>query len=176
MRLLHKVCLICFVFGTLSSFSSALAETSALLKLIPNDNEIAGWSRDGKAFIALEKGALFDFINGGAPFYIERGVVEAVFQDYIRKDLNLSLEIYRTKDAENTKKIYADIYVEDPEILNDVGTAGRFVGNLVGVYMIEYYEQSFFVRLIITEKSAASKKAIFKFAWIVSEKIHKHKL
>ena len=162
----------CCVFGLISFCSPALAGESSLLNCIPNNDEVPGWIRDGEAYIAINEGALFNFINGGAPFYLERGVVEAGFQDFIQNDLSLELEIYRTKNEESTKRLYDDIYVENPRLLKDMGTAGRFAASLVGVYMVEYWQQSFFVRLTISEKSAASKETILKFARVVSKKIH----
>ncbi len=150
---------------------AVLAAESELLKLVPDDNDISGWLRDGETYIATDEESLAGFINGAAPFYIEHGAVEVVFQDYAKEGVYLTLEIYRMKDEEKAKQLYADISAENPETLEKIGTEGRFVGGLIGAYLVEYWQKSFFIRLTITEKSASSKGAILTFARTVSEKI-----
>lgn len=147
------------------------ATETELLKFIPQDEEVAGWIHDGEAYVATDEASLAGFINGAAPFYIERGAVEVVFQDYANQDVYLTVEIYRMKDEESAKHLYAEITSEDPETLEDVGTEGRFVSGLVGAYLIEYWQKYLFIRLTITDKSPESKKAMLNFATIVSEKI-----
>ena len=158
-----------FMFITLAH--SALAAESELLKLVPTDDEIAGWLLDGETYVATDEESLSACINGAAPFYIEHGAVEVVFQDYAKEDIYLTLEIYRMKDEKKAKQLYADIDSENPEKLEKAGTEGRFVGGLIGAYLVEYWQKSFFIRLTITEKSATSKETILTFAKTVSEKI-----
>ncbi len=160
-----------FTLGFFTSFSSALAEETVLLQCIPKDDEVAEWVRQGKPYIAIDEETLFAFINGAAPFYIEHGAVEVGFQDYEQNDFHLTLEVYRMKDEESALLLYDDIYAENPKPLKDIGTAGRFLGSLIGLYLIEYRQQSFFVRLTISTKSEASKEKILTFAKTVSEKI-----
>jgi hypothetical protein len=149
----------------------SLAAESELLKLVPVDNDISGWIHDDETYIATDEESLAGFINGAAPFYIEHGTVEVLFQDYAKEDVYLTLEIYRMKDEEKAKQLYAEIDSENPETLEKIGTEGRFVGGLIGAYLVEYWQKSFFIRLTITEKSTSSKEAILTFAKTVSEKI-----
>ena len=149
----------------------SLADETELLKFIPQDEEVAGWIRDGETYVATDETSLAGFIDGAAPFYIERGAVEVVFQDYAHQDVYLTVEIYRMKNEESAKHLYTEITSEDPETLEDVGTEGRFVSGLVGAYLIEYWQKSLFIRLTITDKSPQSKEAMLKFATIISEKI-----
>ena len=152
--------------------SALTAESeSELLKLVPADDEIAGWLLDGETYVATDEQSLSEFINGAAPFYIEHGAVEVVFQDYAKEDVYLTLEIYRMKDEKKAKQLYADIDSENPEKLEKAGKEGRFVGGLIGAFLVEYWQKSFFIRLTITEKSATSKETILTFAKTVSEKI-----
>lgn len=150
---------------------AAMAVESKLLPIVPNDDDISGWIRDGESYIATDEQSLSEFIDGAAAFYIEHGAVEVVFQDYAKEDVYLTLEIYHMKDEEKAKQLYADIDSEDPEILEEIGTEGRFVGGLIGAYLVEYWQKSFFIRLTITEKSTISKEVILTFAKIISEKI-----
>lgn len=149
----------------------AVAAESELFSLIPKDDGVLGWIRDDEPYLATDEQSLSEFINGAAPFYIEHGAVEVVFQDYAKEDVYLTLEIYRMKDDEKAKELYADIDSENPEPLEEIGTEGRFVGGLIGAYLVEYWQKSFFIRLTITEKSATSKEVILTFANTVSEKI-----
>jgi hypothetical protein len=162
-----------FTLGFFTSFSSVLAEETVLSKCIPKDDEVTGWVRQGKPYIAIDEETLFAFINGAAPFYIKHGTVEVGFQDYAQKDFHLTLEVYRMKDEESAIQLYGDIYAENPKPLINIGSAGRLIENLIGLYLIEYQRQSFFVRLTISKKSEASKEKILTFARIVSEKIDK---
>ena len=150
---------------------SALAAESELLKLVPKDDDISGWIRDGETYVATDEASLAEFINGAAPFYIERGAVEVGFQDYVKEDVYLTLEIYRMKDEKSARQLYTEIDSENPEKLEKIGTEGRFVSGLIGAYLIEYWQKSFFIRLTITQKSATSKEAVLTFAKTVSEKI-----
>jgi hypothetical protein len=149
----------------------AVAVESKILQIVPNDDDISDWIRDGESYIATDEQSLSEFINGAAPFYIEHGALEVIFQDYAKEDVYLTLEIYRMKDEEKAKQLYADIDSEDPEILEEIGTEGRFVGGLIGAYLVEYWQKSFFIRLTITEKSVTSKEVILTFAMLVSKKI-----
>lgn len=152
---------------------SALAADTELLKLIPHNDEIAGWMRDGETAIATDEESLSGLINGAAPFYIDHGAVEVIFQDYVQDDVFLTLEIYRMDLQEQAKQLYTDIQAEDPEALEEIGTEGRLVSGLIGAYLLEYWQKSFFIRLTITEKSQQSKEAILNLAKSVSKKIKK---
>ena len=161
--------------GIVMMMQICLQAESLLPDLVPDDEDIAGWSRDGETAIATDLDSLSGLINGAAPFYIERGAVEVLFQDYMKDDVFLTLEIYRTDTQEQAKRLYTEIQVENPEALKNVGTEGRLVSGLIGAYLLEYRQKSFFVRLTIADKSQQSKEAIINFAKSISEKIQKMK-
>lgn len=161
----------CALFLLIFPLHSGFAAESKLLKLVPEDAVIPEWVRDDEPYLATDEASLAEWINGAAPFYIQHGAVEVVFQDYVKEDIYLSLEIYHMDSEEHAKLLYADIDSENPEHLKKIGTEGRFVSGLVGAYLVEYWQKSFFVRLTITEKSTQSKETIVKFAKTVSEKI-----
>ncbi len=153
--------------------SALAASDSEILKLVPNDDELADWIRDGETALATDEESLSGLINGAAPFYIEHGAAEIIFQDYIKGDVWLTLEIYRMKTEEQAKRLYAEINVENPETLKATGTEGRLVSGLIGVYLLESWQKTFFIRLTITDKSQQSKETILNFAKTVSKKIKK---
>lgn len=142
-------------------------------QLFPESGAIPGWTRDGEVYVATDEASLAEFINGAAPFYIEHGAVEVGFQDYVKEDVFLTVEIYRMKDEEHARRLYADIHAEDPEPVADMQGEGRFVGGLIGVYLVEYWQRPYFIRLTVADKSAVSKEAIVRFAGMVSENIEK---
>ena len=164
-----------FLYGVLSfvliiSVPVALAEE--MLNIVPQDDDISGWLRDGETAIATDLDSLTGLINGAAPFYLERGAVEVIFQDYAKDDVYLTLEIYRMDQQANAKRLYTEIEAEEPEELERIGTEGRLVSGLIGTYLVEYWQKTFFLRLTITEKSQQSKETILNFAKLVSEKMN----
>lgn len=169
-RILTRRQALCVLWLLMFAYS-ALAADTGLLKFVPNDDEISEWIHDGETAVATDEESLSGFIDGAAPFYIDHGAVEVVFQDYAKDDVYLTLEIYRMNTQEQAKGLYADIEAENPEALEDIGTAGRLVSGLIGAYLLEYWQKTFFIRLTITDKSQQSKEAILDFAKTVSQKM-----
>jgi hypothetical protein len=69
------------------------APSPDITALLPADGSPDGWSRPGSP-ILYEGGALFDYINGGADAYYNRGFERLAAQLYSRGDLEIQLEIY----------------------------------------------------------------------------------
>ena len=165
---------VAWVVGLLLALAaSAASADSALLDSVPADDQIAGWLRDGETFRATSEAELTEWINGAAPFYIEHGVVEAVFQDYVNpEDVFLTLELYRLEDAAHAETLYADVSADQSEPVQDLGAESRFVGDLIGAYLIEFWQQTYFVRLTIVAKTPSAKDAILEFARVVSDALN----
>lgn len=157
--------LLSFVLTLGMIFSSLHAAESILLPLLPEDNTVSGWIRDGEPMLATDLDSLTMLINGAAPFYLEHGVVEVLFQDYINdNDVFLTLEIYRTETEDQARDVYTNIEVENPETLEELGQEARLLGDLIGAYVFEFRQKTCFVRLTIAEKSEQSQKTIVDFA------------
>ena len=160
---------LCFL---LIPFSVVHAGGAAILDLLPENDDISGWLRDGDPILATDMDSLAMLINGAAPFYLERGVVEALFQDYINHDdLFLTLEIYRMPTQEQARQLYADIEADKPEQLEQIGNEARLMSGVIDAYLLEFWQKTFFIRLTIDEKSAYSKEVIVNFANHVSGQI-----
>ncbi|MBD3306225.1 hypothetical protein GF339_07535 [candidate division KSB3 bacterium] len=167
-----KYCISCLLVGLLMlNAAPVLAENEKVLSLIPEDDEIAGWLRDGEAAIATDLDSLTGLINGAAPFYIDHGTQIALFQDYIKDDVYLMLEMYQVDTPQHAQQVYAESYSDESQPLERIGTEGRIVGGLIGVYLVEYWQKTFFVRLTISDKSQHSKEAVVTFAQFISENI-----
>ncbi len=149
-------------------FTLLYASEKQLTVLTPNN--VIGWELD-ETYIASNADSLMARINGGAPFYLDRGSKEVLFQEYTKGRQYVSLELYRMSDRKSAKILYHDINEIKPEPLTNIGTEGRFDGSLVGNYLVEFHNKNFFIRLMISQKSPASKKTILKFASIISGKI-----
>ncbi len=158
-----------FLLLILASNSLAASEKE-MMTLTPLDNEVTGWELE-ETYFAGDAESLMARINGGGPFYVDRGSKEVLFQEYYKGSQYVSLEVYRMADKASAKKLYADINAIRPEPLKDLGDEARFDGSLIGSYLVEFRNREFFVRLMISQKSTLSKKVIFKFAKAVSGKI-----
>jgi hypothetical protein len=111
-------------------------------------------------------------INGAAPFYIDHGTEEVVFQEYLKGEAYLSLEIFRLVSLEKAKQLFNDIDTLKPKPLQGIGSEGRFIEGLIGAYLVEFRQNSFFIRLTISQKTAESKKVILAFARKISNNIY----
>ncbi len=69
------------------------APTPDITALLPEDGTPEGWSRSGSPSL-FEGGALFDYINGGADAYYDRGFERLVAQLYESGGIEIQLEIY----------------------------------------------------------------------------------
>ena len=127
---------------------------------------VEGWETDGETAVVNNESELARLINGGAVYFIERGVKKAAFQDYksSRKDVYLNLELYEAGNAKQAEKIQNGYFVEQPVILSDIGRNVRLANKLLGVYFIDFYLGKYYSRLTITEKTDQSKKEIIRFA------------
>ncbi len=146
------------------------ASESELTRLTPQDNGVEGWKLDD-VYFASDADTLMARINGAGPFYLKRGSQEVLFQEYGQGSQYVSLEVYRMADKMSAIRLYSDVKAMKPEPLNDLGDEGRFDPSLIGSYLIEFRSKSYFVRLMISQKSAASKQTILEFARAIAGKI-----
>jgi hypothetical protein len=151
------------------------SKKSILVSVLPNDDEIAGWKRDEPPFLAGGFEDLAKMMDGGAPFYIDRGVVESVFQDYVNKEntIRLNIELHQTANAEKTKRLYHDIYAESPSPLHKLGNEARRLPKLIGAYSIQFWKGPVYVSLTITDKSLQSQAALLAFAEAIAHNLPK---
>ncbi len=151
-----------------------LAAKRDLEKLTPLNNDVAGWVID-EIYYAGDAESLMARINGGAPFYLEHGTREVLFQEYSNGKSYLSIELYKTESRESAGRLYANVHAATPEHLDGLGDMGRFDGSLVGSDLVEFQHKNYFVRLMISQ-GTNSKMTILKFARAISAKIDKQQL
>ena len=166
--------IICF---TIFSFFIALslpADQSKLARLFPKEIEAKGWVLEEKPLITFDENSLSMVINGAAPQYIKLGTKRAAFVNYVKKGVYMMLEIYETGSNKNAKTIYKEFEPVNSKVLNVLGEQGRFTSGLGGIYMAEYFQERFYVRISIMQKSEEAKKAILECAGNISDKIIKN--
>jgi len=124
-------------------------------ELLPRDNDISGWMREGMPIEATNYNELYDVINGGAQKYIDNGFVSAAFQDYKNTaGLSLQLAIYEHANEANVDALYEDLMPPATQPLIIEGIAkGRIDESALMAYTIEFQKGKFFVQIIINEKS-----------------------
>lgn len=135
--------------------------------------EIQGWEKDGEAVTCHGLDELINAINGGAPFYTDRGVTTVVFQDYatLENASLIKLEIYQLSEETQAATLYKDVYVEEPEILTDIGKQARLAPKLIGTYSVDFHKGDIYVRVTITAKDETAKATIIKVASDIAAKI-----
>lgn len=78
-----------------------------LLRLLPLEKDLKGWTLDGEPQTA-EGMALFELINGGAEEYVKEGFRRAVTATYKNKEgKRINLDLYEMLSPESAKRIYA---------------------------------------------------------------------
>ena len=76
--------------------------------LLPADGTPHGWSRSGEASL-YEGGALFEYVNGGADAYHDRGFERLLAQAYAMGDAEVQLEIYDMGSPTGARAIFDKI-------------------------------------------------------------------
>ena len=141
--------------------------------MVPKDNEISGWLRDGEMIYCEDLVCLASLIDGAAPYYIESGAAKIIFQDFENSSENIraSLEIYQTKNRSQAQALYMGASAISPVAIERLGESGRIDQGLIGSYRVETYKKNFFIRLVTMDKSEPSKEKIIVFAKKIVSKI-----
>ena len=81
----------------------------SLSTFFPEDGEIPGWRADEPVFVALDLADLTSRINGGAPYYIDRGVVDSAFCTYVSDGGSLlEVQVYRAGVEKQARDLYEE--------------------------------------------------------------------
>ncbi len=145
--------------------------------LLPKDNEISGWTKSGQLRTASTPDELTAIINGEAVPYINNNFKEAVFQNYQGiiggNNVTLEVRIFDMRDTINARKVYKDVAngQETPWVNNHPGVEARIDESGLFSYAIDFWEDKFFVRTVIQEKSSASLDIAKTFSLNISAAI-----
>jgi hypothetical protein len=156
-------------------------QTVEVVDLIPQDNEISGWVRDGDMDVAENETQLYALINGEGVVYVDNGFVKSAFQDYqgeVTGNLrSIRLRIFDMGNTTNASAVYHDSRIENGNETpwNEAGHAGteaRYDENLLFDYRLDFWENRFYVEIVIYgEKTPQGLNITKLFALNVSEAI-----
>jgi hypothetical protein len=142
----------------------------SLLSAIPKDGELTGWIRDGAPTLCFDESSLSENINGAAPYYLERGAIAVLFQYFIGPTAgqDVRIEIYRMRDESSARGLYAEITKDRPaskkEEIKEIGQGRHLDQALLGVYLLEFYEGPFFMRIEGRGEGSQAKRTVIEFA------------
>jgi len=140
--------------------------TNSLLALLPENNAVSSWSRDGEPRF-FGPGNLWEYINGAADGYLMYGFEEVVTADFtLGADGSQSIiDIYDMGGQVNAFGIYAQERNPDSQF-TEIGIEGY-----VGGTALNFWAGSYYVKVTVFEESDSLMQEMIKLASAVSRKI-----
>jgi len=148
-----------------------------ILNLLPVDNEISGWTREGEPEIAENPTQLFELIDGEGQVYVDHGFVKSVFQNYTGDisgtTVRLRLRIFDMGGSTSAKNVYDALTTgsETPWTDDNAGLEARIDESPLFAYKLDFWDSKFYVSIVIENKSDAALAVAKLFALNVSEAI-----
>ncbi|MDH7499128.1 MAG: hypothetical protein QHH30_01920 [candidate division NC10 bacterium] len=149
----------------------------ALLSLIPRDKEMEGWERDGPTALCHDEESLSEYIDGAAPYYLERGAVAVLFQYYQRPASGgeIKVEIYQMREDDLARLLFQEMEKgkspSQGRELRGLGEDRHLEQALQAVWILEFYQGPFFVRLEGRGEGNETQKALLAFGSHLSHSI-----
>jgi hypothetical protein len=158
--------IICLFICCLSAFAADKhCIGKSLANLLPGNDELTGWLRDGEAEAAVGED-LYLLINGGAEIYQEYGFKRAIFQRYTNGKLSaLNLEIYEMNSSPAAYGIYTFKTGNEGRAIN-IGREGWLES-----YFLNFWKGKFLVTITALTPGTEMKEHISKMAEVVASKI-----
>jgi hypothetical protein len=91
--------------GILTFSCSQDGRVEDILALLPEAGEINEWKRISDPLI-YEGEELYDYINGGAEVFLERGFLRVLVQEFQKGQKQIILEIYEMSSTEAAREIF----------------------------------------------------------------------
>ena len=146
------------------SLSILAAPSSAITALPPGDGTPDGWSRSGEASL-YEGGALFEYVNGGADAYHDRGFERLVAQLYSMGDAEVQLEIYDMGSPAGARAIFEEI-TTGMDTTNKLGE-----GSTRDSYQISFHQGRYYVSVMAFSSGGETEDAMAAIARSVDSAI-----
>jgi len=144
------------------------------LLLLPKNDEIEEWKREGENLTAPNPTDLFKIINGGASLYVKYGFQSYCGQTYKNsKDVELEVSVFDQGNPQNARQLYQDpLVVPKPgRVLENLGDEARVDERGLFHYGIEFIIDRYFVRIIIQDKTSGGLNTAILFSRFISQKI-----
>jgi hypothetical protein len=168
-----------FLITSLTCTQEQEQQTIDVLDLIPQDNEISGWVRDGNMEVAENETQLYALIDGEGDVFIDHGFVKCAFQSFqgqvVGNPRSIDLRIFDMGNASNAQEVYHDNRLETGSEVPwvEVGHAGTEarIEYLSGFHIIEFREDRFYVDIVINDDTQEALNIAQLFALNVSDAI-----
>ena len=125
--------------------------------LMPDDNEIPGWVKDGPPQTAETPEELYGLIDGAAPIYIDNGFVEAVFQDYVGdiagQQSELNARVFDQGTPDGAQAVYELTATGLETDWDGAGEEARINYTLPFNFALDFWRNRFFVHLVINREA-----------------------
>ncbi len=140
------------------------APSPEITHLVPRDGTPEGWSRSGDPSL-YEGGELFEYINGGADAYHDRGFERLAAQLFSKGDLEVQLEIYDMGSPEGAAAIFT-------ENVTGIDTTTDFGKNSIrDEYQISFYRDRYYVSVLAYSSGEETVEAMATIARSVDSAI-----
>ena len=145
---------------------SLSSEDAQLKSLLPESNEVAGWTR-GDEVRFFDADTLYEFINGAAENFLIYGFEKVVTADYdnAEQPSPIVVEIYQMEDPRNTFGIYASERNPD-STFKPIGAEGY-----VGRTALSFWAGKYYVKMTVFQESEPLQQEMEKLADAISRKI-----
>ncbi|MDR0843065.1 MAG: hypothetical protein LBP68_06575, partial [Acidobacteriota bacterium] len=142
------------------------AEDEALKALLPESEEVAGWSR-GEEVRFFDPDGLYEYINGAAENFLIYGFEKVVTAEYVNpgQTSDVTVEIYQMKDPRNTFGVYASERSPD-SAFKSIGAEG-YVGSTV----LNFWAGKYYIKMTVFDENEALQQEMEKLAGVISQKI-----
>ena len=109
--------------------------------------------------------SLYDYLDGGAPFYIDKGFSKLINNEYIEGDDSIVVDIYMMEAQKSAENLFKSVKKKEAKTLK-IGKEGQ-----EGANQIEFYQDKYFVRITAFKSDQKTKDTIKKFAEATSKNI-----
>jgi len=151
-----------------------------VVDLIPIDNEISGWVRDGAMDVAENETQLWDLINGAGIVFLDNGFAKCAFQEFAGEvqgnPSTLDVRAFDMGDTTNAYAVYHDSGLEAGDEIpwtetGHAGTEARIETSVL-YHKIEMWHDRFYVDVTIIDATLEALNVAKFFALNVSEAIN----
>jgi len=156
----------CAACGGGGSGPQLASEDARLFALLPESNEVAGWTRSDEVRF-FDEDNLWDLINGAMENFLIYGFEKVVTADYDNAAYPspIVVEIYQMADPRNTFGVYASERNPD-STFKQIGAEGYIGGTALNFWSGNYY-----IKMVVFQESEELQRAMESLAGAISRKI-----
>jgi hypothetical protein len=151
--------------------TNGLSERSITpLDMLPADNEVESWVRNGPPVSVDDDVDLYNMIDGGAPKYIDRGWLRSAYGAYSMGLEILQVAVHDMGSGQNAEEIFNyDLPVSRIEIQADLRAVVDT--GLLAAYRSQAFAGQYYVEVTIDDRSDAALVSITAFTQGVLQRI-----